>query len=86
MELSGKVVVVPVDWAGAAGLATRLGAAGATVVLVGADGEAAGRLAATVESVAAGGGRGRPAVFVIDGGEAGLDALAAFVSELFRGP
>jgi NAD(P)-dependent dehydrogenase (short-subunit alcohol dehydrogenase family) len=84
MELSGKVVVVPVDWVGAGGLATRLGGAGATVVLVGDDGEAAGRLAATVEAAAT--GRGRPAVFLTDGTEASLDALAAFVSELFRAP
>lgn len=83
MDLSGKVVVVPVEWAGARALATRLGAAGATVVLVGPDGDAGGRLAAAVE---AGGGAGRPAVFVADGSEAGADALAAFVSELFRGP
>lgn len=83
MELSGKVVVVPVGWAGAAGLATRLGAAGATVVLVGEDGDAAGRLAASMEDA---GVAGRPGVFVADGSDAGLDALAAFISELFRGP
>ena len=80
MELSGKVVIVPVDWAGAAGLAGRMTAAGATVVLVGPDGEAAGRMAATLEA----GGSGRPAVFVTDGSPEGLDALASFVSELFR--
>lgn len=80
MELTGKVVIVPVDWAGAAGLATRMSAAGATVVLVGPDGDAAGQLAATLEA----GGAGRPAVFVTDGSPEGLDALAAFVSELFR--
>jgi len=84
VELAGKVVIVPVEWAGAAGLASRMAAAGATVVLVGPDGEAAGRLAATLE--AEGTGRGRPAVFVTDGSTEGLDALAAFVSELFRGP
>jgi NAD(P)-dependent dehydrogenase (short-subunit alcohol dehydrogenase family) len=82
--MSGKVVVVPVEWEGALGLAVRLGREGATVVLVGADGAAAGRLAAAVETEA--GGAGRPAVFVGDGSEAGLDALAAFVSELFRAP
>ena len=80
MELAGKVVVVPVDWAGAASLATRMAAAGATVVLVGPDGDAGGRLAASL-GVAGG---GRPAVFVTDGSPEGLDALAAFVSELFR--
>jgi NAD(P)-dependent dehydrogenase (short-subunit alcohol dehydrogenase family) len=82
MELAGKVVVVPVDWAGARGLATRMAAGGATVVLVGPDGAAAGRMAASLEA----GGRGRPAVFVCDGSPEGLDELAAFVSELFRGP
>ena len=80
MELTGKVVIVPVDWPGAAGLATRMSAAGATVVLVGPDGDAAGQLAATLEA----GGAGRPALFVTDGSPEGLDALAAFVSELFR--
>ncbi len=80
MELAGKVVIVPVDWTGAAPLATRMTAAGATVVLVAPDGEAAGRMAATLEA----GGSGRPAVFVTDGSPEGLDALAAFVSELFR--
>ena len=84
MELAGKVVIVPVDWTGAAGLATRMTAAGATVVLVGPDGEAAGRMAATLEGGGGGGGRGRPAVFVTDGSPEGLDALAAFVSALFR--
>ena len=78
----GKAVVVPVGWAGARGLATKLGAEGATVVLVGPDGDAAGRLAATVEAE----GAGRPAVFVTDGSADGLDALAAFLSELFRAP
>lgn len=78
--LVGKVVIVPVEWAGAAGLATRLAGGGATVVLVGPDGEAAGRLAASLEA----GGAGRPAVFLNDCSPEGLDALAAFVSELFR--
>jgi NAD(P)-dependent dehydrogenase (short-subunit alcohol dehydrogenase family) len=76
-----NVVIVPVDWLGAAGLAERMAAEGATVVLVGADAAEAGRVAATVE---AGTGRGRPAVFVSDGSPESLDALAAFVSELFR--
>ena len=77
-----KVVIVPVDWVGAAGLASKMAAGGATVVLVGPDGAAAGRLAAELEA----GSGGRPAVFVTDGSPDGLDALAAFVSELFRGP
>lgn len=80
MELSGKVVVVPVDWAGAEELARRMAAGGATVVLVGPDAEAAGRLAATL------GPPGRPAVFVADGSAESLDALAAFVAEMFREP
>ncbi len=80
MELVGKVVVVPVEWAGAAGLATRMAAGGATVVLVGPDGEAGGRLAASLEAE----GAGRPAVFVTDGTPDSLDALANFLSELFR--
>ena len=82
VDLVGKVVIVPVEWAGASGLASTMTAAGATVVLVGPDGEAAGRLAAALET----GSGGRPAVFVTDGSPEGLDALAAFVSELFRGP
>ena len=80
MELGGKVVVVPVEWPGAAGLATRMAAGGATVVLVGPDGEAAGRLAAALEAE----GAGRPAVFLSDGSPDSLDALASFLSELFR--
>ena len=80
MDLAGKVVVVPVAWAGAAELATRLGAQGATVVLVGPEGEAAGRLAGELEA----GGAGRPAVFLTDGTSESLDALASFLSELFR--
>lgn len=80
MDVAGKVVVVPVEWAGATELATRMAAGGATVVLVGPDGEAAGRLAASLEA----GGAGRPAVFVSDGSADSLDALAGFLSELFR--
>ncbi len=77
-----KVVVVPVDWAGSEGLATRLAAGGVTVVLVGPDAGALGRLAGTIEAA----GAGRPAVFVTDASPGSLDALAAFVSELFRSP
>ena len=80
MELSGKAVVVPVGWAGAADLAMRLAARGATVVLVGPDGEEAGRLAAQLEAAE----HGRPAVFVTDGTPESYDALAAYLSELFR--
>jgi hypothetical protein len=79
VDLAGKVVVVPVELAD---LATRMAAKGATVVLVGADAGALGRLAATIEAA----GAGRPAVFVTDRSEASLDALAAFLSELFRDP
>ncbi|MGH9265723.1 MAG: hypothetical protein ACRD1D_13630 [Acidimicrobiales bacterium] len=80
MELAGKVVVVPVEWDGAADLATALAGRGATVVLVGPDGEAAGRLAGTIESA----GAGRPAVFVGDGSAESLDALGNYLAELFR--
>lgn len=78
--LHGKVVVVPVEWPGTPGLAMGLAGRGATVVLVGGDGEALGRLAAALESS----GVGRPAVFVSDGSAESVDALAGFVSELFR--
>ena len=80
MELSGKVVVVPVEWTAAAALAGAMAGRGATVVLVGPDGDAAGRLAAEVEA----GGAGRPAVFITGGGQDDLDALAAFLTEMFR--
>jgi hypothetical protein len=80
MELAGKVVVVPVDWAGAPELATRMAVRGATVVLVGSDAGAAGRLAGAIESA----GAGRPAVFLTDGSEESLDALGNYLSELFR--
>ena len=80
MELAGKVVVVPVGWPGAEELAGAMAARGATVVLVGPDGEAAGRLAARLEAV----GAGRPAIFVTDGTPGSYDALAAYVTELFR--
>ena len=77
MELAGKVVVVPVELAD---LATRMAALGATVVLVGPDAGALGRLAGEIEAA----GAGRPAVFVSDGTAESIDALGAFVSELFR--
>ena len=77
MDLTGKVVVVPGDMAD---LATTMAGRGATIVLAGTDGEALGRLAATIEAA----GAGRPAVFVHDGTPGSVDALADFVSELFR--
>jgi hypothetical protein len=77
MELTGKVVVVPAGWAGGEELAGAMAAKGATVVLVGPEGEALGRLAATLPG-------GRAAVFVSDGSAAAAAALAGFVSELFR--
>ena len=79
MELTGKVVVVPVELAE---LATRMAARGATVVLVGPDAGALGRLAASIEAA----GAGRPGVFVSDGSPDSVDALAAYLSELFRAP
>lgn len=79
MELTGKVVVVPVELAE---LATRMAARGATVVLVGPDAGPLGRLAGEIEAA----GAGRPAVFVTDGTAESLDALAAYLSELFRAP
>lgn len=79
MELTGKVVVLPVELAE---LATRMAARGATVVLVGPDAGALGRLAGEIEAA----GAGRPAVFVTDGTAESLDALAAYLSELFRAP
>jgi NAD(P)-dependent dehydrogenase (short-subunit alcohol dehydrogenase family) len=84
VELSGKVVVVPVGWEHAGFVARRLAGEGATVVLVGAEAEAegAGTLAAAVE----GAGAGRPAVFLVDGSAGSLDALAAFLAEMFRDP
>ena len=79
MELAGKVVVVPVELAA---LATRMAARGATVGVVGPDAGALGRLAGEIEAA----GAGRPAVFVSDGTAESLDALAAFLSEMFRAP
>jgi hypothetical protein len=78
MELSGKVVVLPMEWEGGEALAVALGGRGATVVLVGGDGEALGRLAARMG--------GRPAVFVSDGSAGSVEALGDFVAELFRPP
>lgn len=79
MELAGKVVVVRAELPE---LATRMAALGATVVLVGPDAGALGRLAGEIEAT----GAGRPAVFVSDETPASYDALAAFVSEMFRAP
>lgn len=79
MELAGKVVVVPVELGA---LATRMAARGATVVLVGPDAGALGRLAGEIEAA----GAGRPAVFVSDGTAESLDALVAFLSQMFRAP
>lgn len=79
MDLAGKVVVVPVELAD---LARRMAALGATVVVVGPDGDVSGRLAGEIEAA----GAGRPAVFVCDGSAGSLDALAAFLSEMFRAP
>ncbi len=80
MQLSGKVVVVAVEWDGAPELAARMAARGATVVLVGPDGEAVGRLAAEIEA----GGSGRPGIFLTDGSPESYDALAGYLSELYR--
>lgn len=79
MDLAGKVVVVPVELAE---LATRMAARGATVVLAGPDAGALGRLAGEIEAA----GAGRPAIFVADGTAESHDALAAFLSEMFRAP
>ena len=79
MDLAGKVVVVPVELAE---LATRMAAHGATVVLVGPDAGALGHLAGDIEAA----GAGRPAVFLSDGTAESHDALAAFLSEMFRAP
>ena len=79
MDLTGKVVVVPVDWPD---LATKMAARGATVVIAGPDAGPLGRLAGQIEAA----GAGRPAVFVTDGSPESLDALAAFLSEMFRAP
>jgi short-subunit dehydrogenase len=79
VDLAGKVVVVPVELAE---LATRMAARGATVVLVGPDAGALGRLAGEIEAA----GAGRPAVFVSDGSAGSIDALVAYLSELFRAP
>ena len=73
---------MPVDWPGAPDLATTMATQGATVVLVGPDAEAAGRLAGAIEC--GGPGAGRPAVFVSDGSPDSLDALVSYLAELFR--
>lgn len=85
-ELSGKVVVVPVAWASAGALATQLAVRGATVVLVGPDADMAGRLADAIQTATGGEGAGRPAVFVADGSQHGIDALGDFLVEMFRAP
>ncbi len=79
VELTGKVVVVPFEMAE---FASRMAARGATVVLVGPDAGALGVLAGEIEAA----GAGRPAVFVSDGSAESHDALAAFLSEMFRAP
>ena len=80
--LHGKVAVVAVEHEE---LAMGLAAAGATVVLVGADGERAGRLLAAIEAE----GSGRGAWFAASapgGSNADVDALVRFVAEQFRPP
>lgn len=79
-SLHGRVAVVAVEQEV---LARKLAAAGATVVLVGTDGDRAGRLLAAIEA----GGSGRGAWFALDGpaeATADVEALAAFVAEQFR--
>lgn len=78
--LHGKVAVVAVEQDE---LARRLAAAGATVVLVGSDGDRAGRVLAAIEAEAS----GRGAYFATGSGggsAAEADALVAFVAEQFR--
>jgi hypothetical protein len=75
-SLDGRVVVVD---AGQRAVAIALGAKGATVVVVGPDADAVGSL---VREVAATGARA--AAFVGDPAtEAGADALAEMLAELF---
>lgn len=79
-DLRGKVAVVAVEHDE---LARRLAAAGATVVIVGDDGDRAGRVLADIESD----GRGRGAYFATgEGGRSDdqMDALVEFVAEQFR--
>jgi NAD(P)-dependent dehydrogenase (short-subunit alcohol dehydrogenase family) len=71
-RLAGVVAVVAVD---SPDLARRLVSEGATVVLTGTGGDAAGALLAELE-----GGPGRAAYFHADGG---ADALVEFVAEQF---
>ena len=79
-ELAGRVVVVGCELPA---VARRLAAAGATVVVVGDDAEAAGDVLAAVEED----GVGRAAVFMTSSpgsGEDDLAALAELVEELSR--
>jgi NAD(P)-dependent dehydrogenase (short-subunit alcohol dehydrogenase family) len=80
LELSGRVVVVGCDQAT---VARRLAAAGATVVVVGDQPEAAGQILAAVEAD----GAGRAAFFRTSApvpDDADLAALAELVAELSR--
>ena len=79
-SLRGKVAIVAVEQEA---LARGLAAAGATVVVVGPDGERAGRLLAAIEAD----GRGRGAYFATgsDGGTAAdVATLVELVAEQFR--
>ncbi len=80
-SLRGKVAVVTLEHES---LALALAAAGATVVVVGADGERAGRLLAAIEAD----GQGRGAYFagVPDGSPSEVAALVELVAEQFREP
>lgn len=78
-DLAGRVVIVGLGLPGAARLASRLAGAGATVVLVGGDGEEAGQVVSEIESA----GMGRAAFFHLGEESDDLDALAAFVAEQF---
>lgn len=79
-ELAGRVVVVGCELPA---VARRLASAGATVVVVGHDAEAAGDLLAAIE----GDGAGRAAFFRTSGpvpGDCDLAGLAELVAELSR--
>ncbi len=79
-DLQGKVAVVAVEQDD---LVRRLAAAGATVVLVGDDGDRAGRLLAEIQAD----GCGRGAYFATGtgaGSASQVDALVEFVTEQFR--
>ncbi len=81
-SLRGKVAVVTLEHDA---LALALASAGATVVVVGADGERAGRLLAAIE--ADGHGRGAYFAGVPDGGSPSeVAALVELVAEQFREP